>query len=420
MSTISTDSVGKFSKRFLWGASTSAHQVEGGLHNQWTVWELENAKSLATRAPYQFGDLQNWPHIAKNAKNPNNYVSGRAADHFNRFEEDFDILSKLNMNAFRFGIEWARVEPSEGVWDASAIDHYRKYLKALKARGITPVVTLLHFTLPVWFAEKGGFEKRRNVKYFLRFVQKVLEEMGGDIKWIITINEPTVYVSESYFIGNWVPNKTSKLLSIMVLNNLIVAHKKIYRLTRGSRHWQVSMAHHLSHFYAGDNAWLSRLSAWVADLVANRYVLARVKRHSDFIGLNYYFSYRIYGYRVHNPGEHQSDLGWDMQPAHLQYVLEDLSRRYDLPIMVTENGLADASDEQRKWWITESIIGMNQAMKNGTKLIGYLHWSLLDNFEWDKGFWPKFGLVSIHRGTMARTVRPSAEWFGAVIRKLRH
>ena len=152
--------------------------------------------------------------------------------------------------------------------------------------------------------------------------------------------------------------------------------------------------------------------------MAIRYVLARVKRHSDFIGLNYYFSYRIYGYRVHNPGEHQSDLGWDMQPAHLQYVLEDLSRRYDLPIMVTENGLADASDEQRKWWITESINGMNQAMKNGTKLIGYLHWSLLDNFEWDKGFWPKFGLIAVDRRTMKRTVRPSAKWYGAVVRKL--
>ncbi len=414
------DNTRNFPKRFLWGASTSAHQVEGGLHNQWTVWELENAKSLATRAPYQFEDLQNWPHIAKDAKNPNNYVSGRAADHFTRYEEDFDILESLGMDAFRFGIEWARVEPQEGAWDAAAIDHYRAYLRALKARGITPVVTLFHFTLPVWFVEKGGFEKRRNVKHFVRFAEKVLDELGSDIKWIITINEPTVYVGESYFVGEWPPNKTGKVRGLWVLHNLLAAHRRIHRLTRGGRRWKISMAHHILHFYAGDDARLSRASAWVADLVANRYILARSKRHSDFIGLNYYFSYRIYGYRVHNPEEHQSDLGWDMQPAHLQYVLEDLSRRYDLPIMVTENGLADASDERRKWWITESIKGMNQAMKSGTKLIGYLHWSLLDNFEWDKGFWPKFGLVSIHRGTMARTVRPSAKWFGAVIRKLRH
>lgn len=409
----------KFPKKFLWGASTSAHQIEGGLHNQWTVWELENASSLATRAPYQFDDLGSWSQISREAKNPNNYVSGRAADHFNRFEEDFDTLNELNMDAFRFGIEWARVEPKEGVWDTAAIDHYRRYLKALKERQITPVVTLFHFTLPVWFAEKGGFEKRRNVKYFVRFAQKILEELGGDIKWIITINEPTVYVGESYFIGEWVPNKSNKLLGIRVLNNLILAHKRIHRLTKHSRHWQVSMAHHLAHFYAGDDAWLSRMSAWLADLVANRYVLARVRRSSDFIGLNYYFAHRIYGYRAHSPEDRVNDLGWDMQPGHIRYVLEDLSERYKLPIMITENGLADADDSRRKWWIEETIRAMSQSMKSGAKLIGYLHWSLLDNFEWDKGFWPKFGLVSVHRGTMQRTVRPSAKWFAGVIKKLR-
>lgn len=413
-----SDSKRRFPKRFLWGASTSAHQVEGGLHNQWSVWELENAKSLAARAPYQFEDLDNWPQVAKDAKNPNNYVSGKSADHYGRYEEDFDILKDLGMNAFRFGIEWARVEPREGAWDASAIDHYRKYLKSLKSRGITPIVTLFHFTLPVWFSEKGGFEKRRNIKYFVRFAEKILDELGNDIKWVITINEPTVYVGESYFWGQWPPNKTGKLRGIWVLLNLIASHKKIHKLVRSNQKWHISMAHHVLHFYAGDNAWLSRASAWVADLVANRFVLGLTRRSSNFIGLNYYFSHRIYGYRVHNPQDQQSDLGWDMQPAHIRYVLEDLSERYGLPIMITENGLADASDESRQWWIAETIKAMSQSTKHGAKLLGYLHWSLLDNFEWDKGFWPKFGLVSVHRGTMHRTVRPSARWFGQVIRRL--
>lgn len=407
-----------FPKRFLWGASTSAHQVEGNLHNQWSVWELENAKSLATRSSYQFGDLPNWANIARDAKNPNNYVSGRAMDHYRRYEEDFDILTELGLEAFRFGIEWARVEPREGAWDAAAIDHYRNYLKALKNRGITPVVTMFHFTLPVWFAEMGGFEKRRNVKYFVRFAQKVIDELGGDIKWLITINEPTVYVGESYLVGEWPPNKTSKWRGVWVLHNLLSAHRQIYRLTR-ARRIKVSMAHHVTYFYAGDDAWLSRVSAWVADLVANRYTLARSKRTSDFLGVNYYFSHRIYGYRVHDPESQSSDLGWNMQPEAMRYVLEDLHDRYKLPIMVTENGLADEDDEHRKWWITESIKAMSLAMKSGVKLLGYLHWSLLDNFEWDKGFWPKFGLVSVHRGTMKRTVRPSARWFGEVIKRFR-
>ncbi len=418
MSTEPSKNIRSFPKRFLWGASTSAHQIEGGLHNQWTVWELENARSLATRAPYHFDDLENWSQLSREAKNPSNYVSGRAVDHFNRYEEDFDILESLNMNALRFGIEWARVEPEEGKWDEAAIDHYRKYLKSLKKRGITPVVTLFHFTLPVWFVQKGGFEKRSNVKYFVRFAKKVIDELGGDIKWLITVNEPTVYVGESYWIGEWPPNKTGKLRGLIVLSNLILAHRRTYRLSRDVRGMKVSMAHHLMYFYAGDDAWLSRASAWVADYAANRFVLSRVSKTSDFIGINYYLSYRMYGYRAHNPKQHLNDLGWDMQPANVQYILEDVSSRYKLPILITENGLADANDEQRKWWIMETIRGMSQAMKGGAKLIGYLHWSLLDNFEWDKGFWPKFGLVSVHRGTMKRTVRSSAKWFGGVIKKL--
>lgn len=192
------------------------------MYNQWTVWELENAKSLAARAPYQFGDVQQWPQVSREAKNPHNYVSGRAVDHYRRYEEDFDILTSLGMNAFRFGIEWARIEPEEGVWDAQEIDHYRTYLRELKKRDITPVVTLFHFTLPVWFAQKGGFEKRRNVKYFVQFAEKILEELGADLTWIITINEPTVYVGQSYSVGDWPPNKTGRLRSLMVLENLIL------------------------------------------------------------------------------------------------------------------------------------------------------------------------------------------------------
>lgn len=389
------------------------------MHNQWTVWELENAKSLATQAPYQFGDLGSWSQVSREAKNPNNYVSGRAVDHFGRYEEDLDIVASLNMNAFRFGIEWARVEPEEGRWNEAAIEHYRTYLKSLKKRGISPVVTLFHFTLPTWFADRGGFERSRNVKYFVRYAQKILEELGGDIKWLITINEPTVYVGESYFVGEWPPNKTGKLRGVRVLANLIRSHGRIYKLTKQMRGIRVSMAHHLMYFYAGDDAWLSRLSAWVADYVANRFVVARTRRSSDFIGVNYYCSYRIYGYRAHNPEDVVNDLGWQMQPGDIQYLLEDVYARYRLPILITENGLADGEDVQRKWWIMQTIRAMSAAMKNGVNLVGYLYWSLLDNFEWDKGFWPKFGLVSVHRGTMQRTVRPSARWFGQVVGRLR-
>ena len=408
-----------FPKKFLWGAATSAHQVEGGLVNQWTTWELEHAKRLSVQAPHQFGDIDSWPRIKKEATRPDNYISGQGVDHYHRYEEDFAILKSLNMNAFRFCIEWARIEPQEGAWDAAAIAHYRTYLRTLKKMGITPVVTLFHFTLPEWFMAKGGFEKRRNIKYFVYYVEKVLSELGRDIEWIVTINEPTVYAGESYLEGHWPPNKTRKRDLLRVLCNLVVAHKKVYKLTRARKKWKVSMAHHLIYCYPGDDAILSRASARVAHYFLNTWVLRRVRRHSDFLAINYYFARRIYGYRAHDPYLKVSDLGWDMQPDKLQYLLEDVAECYQLPIMITENGLADGADSQRQWWLTETIKAMHEALKRDVKLIGYLHWSLLDNFEWDKGYWPKFGLVAVDRQTMTRTVRPSARWFAAVIKKLR-
>ena len=188
----------KFPKKFLWGAGNSAHQVEGGLHNQWTVWELENARSLAARAPYRFGELDNWSSIAREAKNPNNYVSGRSVDHYRRYEEDFDLLERMGLDFFCCIFVFFFFEWKQGGGEAGEIEHYRTYLRALKKRGITPVVTLFHSTLPVWFAELCGFEKRRNVKYFAQFAEKIFEELGRELEYVITINEPTVYAAQRY------------------------------------------------------------------------------------------------------------------------------------------------------------------------------------------------------------------------------
>ena len=167
-----------FPKRFLWGASTSAHQVEGGNHNNWTVWELENAKALASSARYKLEHLDNWSNIKQQAVSPENYVSGRAIDHYTRYESDFDIAKKMHLNAFRCSIEWSRIEPEEGVWNAQEIEHYRQYFQSLRKRGIEPVVTLYHWTVPVWFAQKGAFARSGNVKYFVRFADKIFTELS--------------------------------------------------------------------------------------------------------------------------------------------------------------------------------------------------------------------------------------------------
>lgn len=409
----------RFPKTFLWGASTSAHQVEGGNHNQWTQWELENAKSLAARALYLYGELDVWPEIEKQARDPNNYVSRRAAGHYTRYEEDFEYVRKMNLNSFRFSIEWSRVQPEKDSWDARAIEHYRQYIKALQARGITPIVTLFHFTLPVWFSEMGGFLHRRNVKYFVEFAEKIIDELGADITWILTINEPEIYAEQSYLEGNWPPNKQSKLQKWRVLENLVHAHKKVAQMIHDtSPHFNVSMAYNLSYVYAGDDALITQMSRAWKEYFRNYHLLRRTMKSNDFIGVNYYFSDRLYGYRTHNPDERVSDLGWDMQPYNLYYVLEDLSERYDKPIMITENGLADMNDENRSWWLAETIRALRDSLQKGTDIVGYMHWSLLDNFEWDKGFWPRFGLLGVDYSTLKRTPRKSAVALARTIKRI--
>jgi len=409
-----------FPKHFLWGAATAAHQVEGNNHNQWTVWELENARAKAAQAEYHFGDSPAWDRIKAEAKTPQNYVSGQLADHYNQFDSDFEYLTKMHMNSYRFSIEWSRIEPTEGAWNIEAITHYKNYLKALKKRDIEPVVTLFHFTLPVWFMEKGGFEKRANVKDFVRYVEKVMAELGTHLHYVVTINEPEIYARESYLSQDWPPNESNRWKFLRVINNMALAHKRAADVIHATnRKLKVSIAKNSPYIYPGDNAWLSRVSAQTFQYLQDDWVIKKFVKSCDFLGVNYYFTNRVYGYRVHNPDEKLSDLHWDLQPSDIEYVVERLYRKYKLPILITENGLADAEDEQRQWWIKETILGMQRAIAGGVEMIGYMHWSLMDNFEWAHGKWPRFGLVAVDYKTGKRTLRPSAAWFGRVIKKLR-
>lgn len=410
----------KFPKRFLWGAAMSAHQAEGGNHNQWSEWERQSARALAKQAEYAFDHLDNWGKIKNEAGGAENYISGAAAGHYEHFREDFDLLEQLNMNALRFSIEWSRIEPTEGGWNAAAIDYYKRYVMELKKRGIEPVVTLFHFTLPVWFAAKGGFEKRSNARYFVRFADKIIRELGINVRYIITVNEPDIYARQSYFEGDWPPNVSSHYKYWRVLCNLAHAHRRAARMIHAiNRRYKVSVAKNSAYFYPGDDAWLTRLSARWMQYFQDDYFLRKVARYCDFLGVNYYFTNRVYGYRVHNPDRNVSDLGWDMQPGDIQFVLERLHRKYKLPIIVTENGLADADDSRRKWWLVSTLRGLQAAIENGVQLRGYLHWSLTDNFEWDKGKWPRFGLAEVDYTTMERRLRPSALWFGKVLKRIR-
>jgi beta-glucosidase len=410
-----------FPKHFLWGAGTAAHQVEGGNHNQWTVWELENAKTKAAQADFHVHDFPNWENVKAEAKHPYNYVSDGLADHYNHYKEDFDYLDKMHMNAYRFSIEWSRIEPKEGMWNAEAITHYKEYLAELQRRDIEPVVTLMHFSLPTWFSDKGGFEHRSNTKYFTRYVEKVISELGSSIRYIVIINEPEVYAFESYYAQNWPPNESSRWKFWRVIQNQAYAFKKASKIIHGmNRRYKVGVSKHSIFIYPGDSSWLSNLSARIMQYFQDDYIIKKYARHSDFLGVNYYQSARVYGYRIHNPEDKpRSDVNWVMSPADIEFVLERLHEKYKMPMLITENGLADSQDAYRQWWLKETIVALQRARGRGVNLLGYIHWSLMDNFEWAYGKWPRFGLVAVDYKTGKRTLRKSAFWFGNVIKKLR-
>lgn len=410
-----------FPKHFFWGASTASHQVEGGNYNQWTVWELAQAKELAQTAHQRLNWLPSWELIKDQAEEPDNYVSGHGIEHYKRYKEDFDIAKQLNFNAFRFGIEWSRIEPEEGVWDEAEIQHYKKYIAELRERHIEPFLNIWHWTVPVWFAEKGGFSKARNQEYFDRFVQKIADEFADDLQYIITLNEPNVYSSFSYLTGEWPPEEKSVVSFIKVFWNLARAHRSAYRILKARKPGlSVGVAAQLGNIQSKrpHNVFDNISTKWMR-YFWNWWFLQRIKRYQDFVGINYYFTdyYTGIGKRI-NPKVPVSDLGWYMEPEGVYPLLIRTWARFKKPIFITENGLADQSDEHRRWWIEETIVAMERAISEGVDLRGYFHWSLLDNFEWKYGWWPQFGLVHVDRKTMKRTIRPSAKWFAETIKKL--
>ena len=392
----------KFPKDFLCGAATSAHQVEGSNHNDWTEWEKENAARLSKKNEGKYP--------------PENFISGRACDHYSRYEEDFDLAKKLGHNTHRFSIEWSRIEPEEGKFSELEIEHYRSVIRALRARGLEPFVTLWHWTMPTWFVEIGAFEKRANIEYFARFCQRIVKKFSGEVTFWITINEPEIYAGNSYLKGVWPPQNKNFISYIKVLTNLIKSHKNIYEIIKKyDSKAQIGITKNNIYFEAYQNKIGNRILKKFIDWWLNFYFLNRIKKYQDFIGLNHYFHNRIKNFKFNqNENKKISDMGWELYPESIYYVLRSL-KRYNQPIYITENGLADAEDKNREWFIKESLKNIHKAISEGVDVRGYLYWSLLDNFEWDKGFWPRFGLVEINYRTLERRIRPSAWEYKKII-----
>ncbi|MFA5275287.1 MAG: glycoside hydrolase family 1 protein [Candidatus Omnitrophota bacterium] len=398
----------KFPKDFLWGAATSAYQVEGGNSNSdWWPWEKRTGVTQ----------------------------SGAACRHYELFKEDFDIASSLGHNAHRLSIEWARIEPEEGKFSEQEIRHYQDVILALKSRGIEPVVTLHHFTNPVWFANSGGWENSKASVYFGRFCKKIVNALKNDVRFWVTINEPMVYLYHSYVLGVWPPQKKSFFTARKVLSNIIKGHVAAYRLIHKIYKEEnlpnplVSIAHNMQDFVPCRNNLKDKAGAYLRDKLFNRDIIRILlfRRSLDYIGLNYYtrglVEVKKWGFmnllsdncESGHSNLKKNDMGWDIYPKGIYDLLSEL-KSFKLPIFILENGICTADDNARWDYIREHLENVHKAMAEGAKVLGYIYWSLLDNFEWDKGFWPRFGLVEMDYNNFQRRVRESGKKFAEVCR----
>ncbi len=404
-----------FPEGFLWGAATSAYQIEGGITNDWSEWEKKNSVILSKKYTREGKRYLGWDYLKEDIQNPANYLSGDGVDHWNRWESDFKLLSELGLKGYRMSIEWARVEPVEGEFDFAVIDKYAQMLYSLRAQGIEPMVTLWHFTLPTWVADIGGWENKQTIEYFDRFAQQVVSKCPQNTHWI-TLNEPEIYTREAYLTGKWPPGRRAIGKYFGVIGNLIDAHKKASRVIRQANpNALVGIAKNNTYFQPYKDRLINKLAVKPVTWWWNRYFLNRIHKDLDFIGLNYYFHRVVNFPLLAKDLDPISEIGVELGPHGIYHTLKEL-RRYKLPVYVTENGLADSTDEHRKWFIKQSVVEMHSAMQDGVDLRGYFHWSLLDNFEWDKGYWARFGLYSVNRETMQREMRESAKYYSEIVR----
>ncbi|MCS6789043.1 MAG: glycoside hydrolase family 1 protein [Patescibacteria group bacterium] len=399
----------KFPEKFLWGASTSSHQVEGFNYNNWTEWEKNNAYKLSFNAKnyYQKWQQENF----KEMFSPQNYVSGKSTDHYHKFELDFKLAKELGHNSTRFSIEWSRIEPEEGKFNQKEINHYKQVIELLEKLNLEPFVTIWHWTLPIWFESLGGFENSKNIFYFKRYVEKIVKNIGKNVKFWITINEPEIYSMMSYLEGKWPPQKKNIFKYLKVFHNLIFAHKETYKIIKKiNPKAQIGIAKNNIYFESYKNKLANLILKKLADWWWNNYFLNKIQNYQDFIGLNHYFHNRInYGFNK-NENKIVSDLGWEVLPESIYYVLKDL-KKFNKPIYITENGLADAQDKKRIWFIFETLKNIYKALNEGVDIKGYFHWALIDNFEWSDGFWPRFGLIEINYENLNRNIRLSALFY---------
>ena len=412
----------KLDKEILLGSATAPYQIEGGaLNTDWHRW---------CKTPGKIKDK----------------TTGEVAcDHWNQVSEDVELLSNMNHQIYRFGIEWARIQPAAGAFDDDVLEHYRQELKLLVDKGIKPLVTLHHFVNPDWLVDMGGWERKDIADRFARYVRYVVDGLADLVDEWVTINEPFVYVVQGYAWGIWPPGKHEALLGFKVLRNMIHAHVEAYKVIhqiysdRG-REVRVGIAHHMRNFdpYTVGNPF-DLLAARLANRINNNVTFEGTLNGKlifpigfghpwgdgpfcDFLGVNFYtrdlvkFCFNPAGMFmkfITNPDNTHNDLGWEIYPHGLFRLLKSLGR-FNMPIYVTENGIADSDDDQRPNFILRHLAMLQKARNEGVNIERYYHWSTMDNFEWAEGLNSRFGLVEVDYDTLERKIRPSGAMFAEI------
>jgi beta-glucosidase len=411
-----------FPKDFRWGTATSSHQVEGNnVNNDWWAWEQEPGRILdGTR-------------------------SGLACNWWENAEEDLDRAAEMGTNAHRLSIEWSRVEPQPGLFDEDSLDRYRQILLALHERDIEPMVTLHHFSNPLWLAEKGGWEKEDVVTDFQRYVRVVVERLGDLVPLWVTINEPMVYSVMAYLEAKFPPGRSSLDGVMRVARNMLLGHAAAYHAIHELRpEAQVGIARQVRIFEPSNPRFLlDRQAARILHYLFNqnfnqalitgrlRWPLGRGRIKSlahtfDFIGLNYYtrdlvsFSLlhpeQLFMRRHFARGAEVSDNNYsEIYPQGLFQAIK-LAAMFKRPIYITENGLPDADDDQRPGFILRHLRKVWATIQFNNPVMGYYFWSLVDNFEWERGWVERFGLIELDTVTQERKLRRSGELYGRICR----
>jgi beta-glucosidase len=413
-----------FPRGFLWGTATAAHQVEGNnTNNTWWAWEQDPA------------------HILQEHK------SGAAADWWGgRWREDFDRAAETHQNAHRLSIEWSRVQPSPDRWDEDALDRYREMLQGLRERGLLPLVTLHHFSDPLWFMEKGGWEQEAAPGLFEKYVHKVVEALREYATLWCTINEPNVYLMNGYVYDTFPPGEHGLKAALAVAANLVRAHAAAYRAIHSLQpQARAGISHHYRGFQPA-RSWLPTdrlisgllfrvfnemfphaLHRGVMPLPVGSVRIPEARATQDYLGINYYTCDHVafsplnrkakFIQRFYPEGCDLGDTGFNANLPDGIFEALKWGRQFNVPMIVTENGIEDAKDTVRPRYMVQHIHQVWRAVNFNWPVKGYFWWTLVDNFEWDRGWTQRFGLWELDPETQARKKRLSADLYAEICRE---